>query len=285
MGGPPTLGWLAVTLVLLCATPVSAQSRLGNGRTVLAAVVDERGLPVVDVGLDDFVVTEGTEPRDVLDVHVADYPLAVVVDDRPATGASTAALRAAARRFIQRVGERPVALLRLTDGTHPVATLDDERPVVLEALSRLAVATGDAMGPLDTLAQAAAMLRQTGVPFSAVVVIVAAGVDASLLVSGELLRAIIDSGAAVHVVQAQVVGDTSADDAPPDLLRVGAEQTRGQFTAIYSAASYEAALDRLADRLAIELMVQYLAPDGARTGDVRVGVRRPGARVVGLGVK
>ena len=285
MGGPPTLGWLAVTLVLLCATPVSAQSRLGNGRTVLAAVVDERGLPVVDVGLDDFVVTEGTEPRDVLDVHVADYPLAVVVDDRPATGASTAALRAAARRFIQRVGERPVALLRLTDGTHPVATLDDERPVVLEALSRLAVATGDAMGPLDTLAQAAAMLRQTGAPFSAVVVIVAAGVDASLLVSGELLRAIIDSGAAVHVVQAQVVGDTSADDAPPDLLRVVAEQTRGQFTAIYSAASYEAALDRLADRLAIELMVQYLAPDGARTGDVRVGVRRPGARVVGLGVK
>ena len=166
-----------------------------------------------------------------------------------------------------------------------MATLDDERPVVLEALSRLAVATGDAMGPLDTLAQAAAMLRQTGAPFSAVVVIMAAGVDASLLVSGELLRAIIDSGAAVHVVQAQVVGDTSADDAPPDLLRVVAEQTRGQFTAIYSAASYEAALDRLADRLAIELMVQYLAPDGPRTGDVRVGVRRPGARVVGLGVK
>lgn len=32
-------------------------------------------------------------------------------------------------------------------------------------------------------------------------------------------------------------------------------------------------------------MVQYLAPEGARTGDVRVGVRRPGARVVGLGVK
>ena len=224
-----------MSLVLLCAMPAPAQSRLGNGRTVLAAVVDERGLPVVDVGLDDFVVTEGAEPRVVLDVHVADYPLAVVVDDRPATLATAAAVRAAARRFIQRVGERPVALLRLTDGGHPLATLDDGRPVVL--------------------------------------------------VRGELLPAIIDSGAAVHVVQAQGVGDTPADDAPTDLLRVVADQTRGQFTAIYSAASYEAALDRLADRLAIEMMVQYLAPDGARTGDVRVGVRRPGARVVGLGVK
>ncbi len=274
-----------MSLVLLCAMPAPAQSRLGNGRTVLAAVVDERGLPVVDVGLDDFVVTEGAEPRVVLDVHVADYPLAVVVDDRPATLATAAAVRAAARRFIQRVGERPVALLRLTDGGHPLATLDDGRPVVLEALSGLAAASAEAMGPLDTLAQAAAMLQQTGAPFSAVVVIAAAGVDASVLVRGELLPAIIDSGAAVHVVQAQGVGDTPADDAPTDLLRVVADQTRGQFTAIYSAASYEAALDRLADRLAIEMMVQYLAPDGARTGDVRVGVRRPGARVVGLGVK
>jgi hypothetical protein len=252
---------------------------------VLAAVVNERGTPVVDVGLDDFVVTEGTEPRDVLDVHVADYPLAVVVDDRSATVASTAAVRAAARRFIQRIGERPVALLRLTDGAHPLASLDDERPAVLEALSRVAVATNEPMGPLDTLALAAAMLHQTGAPFSAVVVIAAGNVDASALVRGALLPEIIDSGAAVHVVQAQAGGDAPAGDAATDLLRVVADQTRGQFTAIYSTASFDAALDRLADRLAIELMVQYLAPDGERTGDVRVGVRRPGARVVGLGVK
>jgi len=252
---------------------------------VLAAVVDDRGLPVVDVGLDDFVVTEGAEPRDVLDVHVADYPLAVVIDDRPATLANAVAVRAAARRFIQRVGERPVALLRLTDGGPPLATLDDERPVALEALSGLAAAGAGAMAPLDTIARAAGLLQQTGAPFSAVVVIASAGVDASVLVRGELLPAIINSGAAVHVVEAQTAADAPTDESATDLLRVVAAQTRGQFTAIYSAASYEAALDRLADRLAIEMMVQYLAPDGARTGDVRVGVRRPGARVVGLGVK
>ena len=283
--GRPPLVWLAMSLVLLCAMSAPAQSRLGNGRTVLAAVVNERGLPVVDVGLDDFVVTEGDEPRDVLDVHVADYPLAVVIDDRPAPLANAVAVRAAARRFIQRVGERPIALLRLTDGGHPMATLDDGRPFVLEALSGLAAASAEAMGPLDTLAQSAAILQRTGAPFSAVVVIAAAGVDASVLVRGDLLPAIINSGAAVHVVQVQAAGDASTDESATDLLRVVADQTRGQFTAIYSAASYEVALDRLADRLAIEMMVQYLAPDGARTGDVRVGVRRPGARVVGLGVK
>ncbi len=283
MRGP--LRWSGlVGALLLCAAGASAQSRLGNGRTVLAAVVNERGLPVVDVGLDDFVVTEGTEARDVLDVHVADYPLVVIVDDRPGTLASPSVVGAAARRFVQRVGERPVALLRLTDGAHPLATLDDAQPAVLEALSHLTVANAEAMGSLDTIAQAADMLKQTGAPFSAVIVIAAGTVDASTLVRGELLPAIIGSGAAVHVVQERPASDDPTD-AAADLLRVVADQTRGQFTTIYSAASYGAALDRLADRLAIELMVQYLAPDGERTGDVQVGVRRPGARVVGLGVK
>ena len=37
--------------------------------------------------------------------------------------------------------------------------------------------------------------------------------------------------------------------------------------------------------LAIEMMVQYMVPPGPRAGDVRVGVRIPGSRVIGLGVK
>ncbi len=280
-----TWSGLCGALVLLGAAPAPAQSRLGNGRTVLAAVVNERGMPVVDLGLDDFVVTEGAEPREVLDVHVADYPLVVVLDDRPTASAGTAAIGAAARRFIQRVGERPIALLRLTDGGHPLATLDDDQPRVLEALAGLTPAATEAMGALDTIAQAADLLKGTGAPFSAIIVIAAGTVDASALVRGELLPAILSSGAAVHVVQAREAGDEPADAATADLLRVVADQSRGQFTTIYSTASYGAALDRLADRLAIELMVQYLAPEGERTGDVRVGVRRPGARVVGLGVK
>jgi hypothetical protein len=116
------------------------------------------------------------------------------------------------------------------------------------------------------------------------VVDAAAPVDATALVRGELLPAIQSSGAAVHVVQAQPADATATAD-QPDLLRVIAEQTRGQFTPIFTAASFAAALDRLADRLAIEMMVQYEVPEGPKAGDVRVGVRIPGAQVVGLGVK
>ena len=67
-------------------------------------------------------------------------------------------------------------------------------------------------------------------------------------------------------------------------IRSLAEQTHGEFTSIYTAASYQSALDRLADRLSTEMMVEYLVPNGSKPVDVKVGVRIPGARVRGLGV-
>jgi hypothetical protein len=272
-------------LVGCSAVVVAAQPGVGAARTVLAAVVNAQGRPIVDVGLDDFVVTEGGQSREVLDVHVADYPLAIVLDDRGEWATSLAALRAAARRFIQRVGDRPVMLLRLTDGTQPLVTLDEDRARVLERLATVTPGTVPATGSLDTIATAADVLKASGAPFSAVIVIAAAPVDATALVRGELLPQMLESGAAVHVVQARPADAAPADDSEPDLLRLVADQTRGQFTAIFSTASYDAALDRLADRLAIEMMVQYVVPEGPQAGDVRVGVRLPGARVVGLGVK
>ncbi|MEQ1909805.1 MAG: hypothetical protein ABMA15_13335 [Vicinamibacterales bacterium] len=277
---------LACCLCVFSAAIGRAQSVQGSARTVLAAVVSGQGRPVVDVSLDDFVVTEGGQPREVLDAHVADYPLAVVLDDRPAVDSSVAFVRAAARRFIERVGERPIALFRLTGGANPLTTLDDDRATVLERLAELKAGVDMPASPLETIANAAALLESSEAPFSAIVVIAAAPVDASALVRGELLPQVIESGAAVHVVQAQAAETNApADPTIPDLLRLIADQTHGQFTAIFSTVSYNAALDRLADRLAIEMMVQYMVPPGPKAGDVQVGVRLPGARVVGLGVR
>lgn len=262
------------------------QPTTAAARTVLTVVVDQQGRPVVDLGVDDFVVTEGGTPHEVLDVHVADYPLALVVDDRAGQAGFDPA-RVAARRFIERVGERPIALFRLTDGGHPLTSLDDDRATVVDRLGSMAPATTTLTPPLDTIAAAAKTLKDTGAPFSAVVMVAAGPVDATALVRGELLPQILDSGAAVHVVQTRGTAPAAAADSPADvdLLRVVADQSRGQFTTIYSSASFPAALDRLADRLAIELMVQYLVPEGPRSGDVKVGVRLPGARAVGMGVK
>ena len=53
---------------------------------------------------------------------------------------------------------------------------------------------------------------------------------------------------------------------------------------IVSAASFQAALERLAERLASELLIEYIVPVGSKPNDVKLGVRLVGARVRGLGV-
>jgi hypothetical protein len=277
---------LSALIALSAALPARAQAIATNGRTVLVAVVNPQGRPVVDIGLDDVVVTEGAEPREVLDVHVADYPLALVIDDRASPSIPIGAVLRAAQRFIGRVGERPIALVKLSDGERPVVGLDEDRATLLDRLGAMRTSTAAVTPPLETIARASTLLKDTDAPFSAVVVIAAAPVDATALVRGELLPQILDSGAAVHVVQVQPAADpVQAERGDPDLLRVIADQSKGQFTAIFSSASYDAALDRLADRLAIEMMIQYMVPPGPKAGDVRVGVRLPGLRAIGLGVR
>ncbi len=275
----------AVALAASLQGAAASQATVGNARTVLAAVVTMQGRPVVDVDADDFVVTEGTEPREVLDVHVADYPLAVVLDDRPESAEALPVARSSARRFIERVGDRPVALLTLSGSGEPLIGLDDGREELLERLNTVAPSESPAPAPFEVIARAALLLQESGAPFSAVIVVAAAEVDAAAPVRGELLPRILESGAAVHVVQKREAASGPEPEAGGDLLHLLTDQTRGQFTGIFAAASFDAALDRLADRLSFEMMVQYLAPPGPKAGDVRVGVRKPGARVVGLGVK
>jgi hypothetical protein len=99
----------------------------------------------------------------------------------------------------------------------------------------------------------------------------------------ESITPVVDSGAILHVIANRSIASGGGSRARP-ALRGLVDQTRGEYTTIYSAASYQAALDRLADRLTNELMIEYLVPVGSKPNDVKVGVRLIGARVRGLGV-
>src|SRR5262249_48234474 len=57
-----------------------ALAQIGASRTALATVFDPRNRPIVDIEADDFVVSEGRDAREVLSVHLADYPVVVMID-------------------------------------------------------------------------------------------------------------------------------------------------------------------------------------------------------------
>jgi hypothetical protein len=268
--------WALAAALLSLGTGTHQQ--IGASRTVLATVVDTRGRSIVDLEADDFVIRETGKLRDVLSVRVADYPIVLVLDNGPGAGRDLDAIRQSAARFIGRVGRRPVAVA-LSDPPRLIATLDDDRAVVMERLANV-TASASTEGLFQAIVSAARTVQETGSPFSAVVVVSATPVSN---VPSEVLTPVLESGAAVHVIinregPAGAVGGLAGR--PSETLRVLSQETHGQFTTIYSAASYQVALDRLADRLAPELMVEYVVPVGSSSGnDVSLGVRIPGARV------
>lgn len=247
----------------------------------LATVIDPLNRPTVDLGPDEFVVRESGQTRDVLAVRIADYPVVVLIDDGDEGRRDFEAIRQAAARFITRLGRRPVAVGTLADPPGMLATFDDPRAAVLQRVDTAAPrASGTAL--LESVAAASGVIRALEAPFSAVVVLSATSADGTPRSRNDLLGRIVDSHTTVHVVARR-------DPAQPpsgEILRDVSEQTRGQFTVVYSTASYQIALDRLADQMAMEMMIEYLVPPGsAVTSDVTLGVSIPGARVVGRGVR
>ena len=269
-------------IAALLALTVSVQAQItAASRTLLVAVVDRNKHALVDLEPDDFVLKESGQPREIFGLRTADYPVAVIVDTSAASARDADVIRRAALRFIMRVGQRPIAVEALGSPPRIVASFDDDRSTVLKRVEELAIDPSPDIPFLQAIADAARAIRETGQPFSAIVVISATPPPPIAEADGQLGQ-ILESGATIHVVANRAGVAPSAIDQ----LRGLSEQTRGQFTTIYSPNSYGIALDHLADQMASEMMIEYFVPPGAPpSSDATVGVRVPGAVVTGLGVR
>lgn len=270
----------------VCALPqsTSADSQTGASRVALASVTDQRNRPLVDVSADDFVIQEAGAPREILSVRPADYPIVVLLDTGTDARADFPLMQKAVARFIDRIGQRPMAIGTFGNLPKMIATFDDDRQTVLAKLAEAAADTAAGSLLLQGAALAGETIRATGTLFSAIVILSATPADASRNPPEEMMAPVVDSNAILHVVANRPSQSAGSSLRSNPVLRAMAEQSRGEFTVIYSASSYQAALDRLADRLTTEMMIEYLVPVGSKPNDVKVGVRLAGARVRGLGV-
>jgi hypothetical protein len=283
-----TAGILAIAFLCSAADGSPGDSQQVMSSRVLLATVAAGNRALVDLGPDDFVIEEGGATREVFDTHVADYPLVVLIDNSAGARNEIAAIREAAARFVSRVGERAVAVGTLANPPSILGSFDDDRAKVLAEIGTVSVDPSAGLMPLEAIAGAVTAVESTSALFGAIVVISARPIERSEIGSSDLLTPILASRTSVHVIArrsaaaAEHGGPTRTDG---DVLRQISSLTRGQYTTIYSPASYGIALDRLADRLAAEVMIEYLVPPGpGARGEVRVGVKIPGARVTGVGV-
>jgi hypothetical protein len=159
-----------------------------------------------------------------------------------------------------------------------VATFDDDRAVVVQRVDKLRRGKS-ADGLFQTVVVAAQTSRATGASFSAVVAIIA---NPGGSFPSDALAAVLDSGTHVHVVvqQRPLAGPSQGRQQSLETLASLADDTGGQFMAIFSPDSFQIALDRLGNQLAGQLMVEYLVPAGSPGGGkVELGVRRSGVKV------
>ena len=263
------------------ATVELTAQQLGASRTVLATVVDNRGRAIVDIEPDDFIIRESGQNRDVLSVRVADYPVVLVLDNGRGTSKDFDVIRQSALRFVARIGRRPVAVA-LAEPPRLIATLEDDRQAVLQRIEK-AGTSRSSEGLFDAIVAAARAVQDNGSPFSAIVVVTANPLSTA---PAQLMTPVLDSGALVHSIVGREGSGAGAFSPASESLRAVVDQTHGSLTTIFASASYPIAFDRLADQLAPELMVEYVVPVGSsKTDDVKLGVRIPGARVVGRGVR
>jgi hypothetical protein len=165
-----------------------------------------------------------------------------------------------------------------------VATFDDDRATVIRRVDKLRKG-GSGDGLFQAMVTAAQATQKTGAPFSAVVVVIA---NSGGAMPAEFHDPIVDSGANVHAVVQQKASARGANQARRrslDMLVALVDETRGQLTTIYTPESYQLALDRVANQLAGELILEYIVPaGGSRESDVRLGVRIPGAKISSWGL-
>jgi hypothetical protein len=275
---------LVLSAAMALATAGAGEPQTGASRVALATVSDPRGRPLLDVSADDFVIQEAGVTREVLSVRPADYPIVVLLDNGTEGPGDFPRMRTAVAHFLERIGQRPVALGTLGNAPAMITTFEDDRQTVMQRLGDLQATTTPGSLLLQGAALAGRTIQRMGSLFSAIVIVSASGLDASIGSPDEMIASIVDSGAMLDVIANRARAASGVGIRADQPLRTLAEQSRGQYTTIYSSASYQAALDRLAERLTSELMIEYLVPVGSKPVDVKVGIRLAGARVHGLGV-
>src|SRR4051794_33506674 len=182
------------------AAPMQPPSPTAASRLALAAVTDPRNRPLVDVSADDFVIQEAGTAREILSVRPADYPIAILIDTGSDARGDFPLMQKAAAHFIDRIGQRPIALG--TFGGTPVllTSFEDERQTVLGKLAAMSADASAGSQLLQGASLAGETIRATGTLFSAIVILSATAADASRSPTEQTIAPIVDSNAIVHVI-------------------------------------------------------------------------------------
>jgi hypothetical protein len=250
---------------------------------------NESGAPVEDLTPTDFVVKEGGKTRDVVAYRPAKarMQIALIVDDN-----GTGLFRAPLYRFVQRLqGHAEFAIVTVVGQPLKLTDYTMDGQVLSEALGSLSARPGTPDGGqlLQGIYEAATDLEKREAPRPVIIALSVPGEEHSTLPARHVLDKLKDSGASLHVflVASSAARQMAAVTKPSALLEEnmnlgevlgdGSKQSGGRREDIVASAGAVAGLQRLAEDLLHQHVIDYDLPPGTKPSDrVSISVKRKG---------
>lgn len=260
-----------------------------TSRTVYVNAFDQNGMPVTDLVTEDFAVKEGGKARDVVISRPAKalMQIAVIVDDN-----GTGIFRAPLYRFIQRLqGRAEFAIISVVGQPMKLVDYTMDGRELSEVLVTLSARPGTPDGGqlLQGIYEAAKELEKREAPRPVIVALSVPGEEHSTLPARHVLDKLKDSGASLNVfiVAGSASRQMAAVTRPGALLEEnmnlgevlgdGSKQSGGRREEIVAAAGALSGLQRLAEELLQQYVIEYDLPPGVKPSDrISVSVKKKG---------
>jgi VWA domain-containing protein len=265
--------WLAsamamvVTVGALSASVVSAQSRQSRQRSMYVSVLDEKGVPVPDLGPTDFVVREDNVAREVLQVTRADDPIhiALLVDTSQAARGSIGDYRLAIPGFIDAVLGGPagvknqVAIIGIGERPTILADYTSTRTQLTNAVNRIFAVEGTGTYLLDGIIETSQGLKKREAARSVIVALTTEGPELSDRHYQQVLEPLKASGATLHVIALGRPLNMSEDRSVA--LSRGTSESGGRYDNLLVPSALPTRLKELAGEIVGQYRVTYARPE------------------------
>jgi hypothetical protein len=279
----------AVTLAALTAALPTLVRAQPQQRYVYASALDQNGAPLDGLNESYFIVKEDKITREVVKVEPASDPMqiALMIDNSRAAEPYIRDLREATSGFIATIGADP------TGAHHQVAVITiGERPTIntdytadlqqaIKGTQRIFAAPDSAAYLLDGILETSKGIKKRESPRPVMVAVITSGPDMSNRFHEQVIDAVRDSHAALHVL---VVGRPVTGD--QDRLMVldrGTNLSGGRYEDVLTGTGLIPRMKQLALELTHQYKVTYARPETLlQPEQVTVSAAKPGVTIRGF---
>ncbi len=257
---------LVVALAWVASAVPEGLSAQALQRAMYVTVLDDRGAPVPDLGLDDFQIREDNVVREVLRVSAANQPMhvAVLVDNSQAAEAFVRDYRLALPVFTESMLAQPaggrhlVSIIGVADRPTIFADYTVSPTALTKGIGRIFSTTGSASYLLDGIIEVSQGIQKRRPDRPVIVVLTTDGPELSGRHYQTVLEPLRASGAMLHVIAVGRQRNTAQDR---DLaLTIGTRETGGRYDMLLSSSALTARLKDLAAELTSQYLVTYGRP-------------------------